>query len=242
MAWVTKSSDEQYAPEPAPREYTKQEKAANWWHYHKILVLVVVILLGLLAWIIHDMFFRVQPDFQIGYVGTRNLPEATAEALEQALIPYVSDRNGDGQVIVQLDQYMVDFSPDSADPYSQLAGTTQLTAALAEGSDTYLFLLEDPAGFESQTQALQYTDGTLPGEDDLDNWQQMVYRWQDCPLLAGLDLGEVSTGESSVSGQSLLDGVYIACRGNWYDEVPEAYTVNSGLWATLTAGATPLEG
>ena len=32
MAWVTKTSDEQYTPEPAPREYTKQEKAATWWH------------------------------------------------------------------------------------------------------------------------------------------------------------------------------------------------------------------
>ena len=33
MAWVTKDSTETYnqTPEP-PREYTKAEKAANWWH------------------------------------------------------------------------------------------------------------------------------------------------------------------------------------------------------------------
>ena len=126
-------------------------------------MLVVVLAAAMAAWLVHDMFFRVQPDVQIGYVGTTVLPAETVQALEQALTPYASDSNGDGQVIVQLDQYAVDFANENADPAGQLAGTTQLTAALAESSGTYLFLLEDPAGFESQIQALQFTDGTLPG-------------------------------------------------------------------------------
>ena len=43
MAWVNKDSVEQYdhTPEP-PKEYTKKEKAQNWWHYHKFIVLGVV--------------------------------------------------------------------------------------------------------------------------------------------------------------------------------------------------------
>ena len=41
MAWVTKDSTETYnqTPEP-PREYTKAEKAANWWHYHWAAVVI----------------------------------------------------------------------------------------------------------------------------------------------------------------------------------------------------------
>ena len=54
MAWVTKNSEETYAPAPPPREYTKQEKAANWWHYHKVGVLVVIVLVVLLSWVLHD--------------------------------------------------------------------------------------------------------------------------------------------------------------------------------------------
>ena len=44
MAWVTKDSTETYnqTPEP-PREYTKTEKAANWWHYHWGIVVIVVL-------------------------------------------------------------------------------------------------------------------------------------------------------------------------------------------------------
>ena len=35
MAWVTKDSVEQYDHTPVPpKEYTKKEKAQNWWHYH----------------------------------------------------------------------------------------------------------------------------------------------------------------------------------------------------------------
>ena len=43
MAWVTKDSTETYnqTPEP-PREYTKAEKAANWWHYHWVAVVIGV--------------------------------------------------------------------------------------------------------------------------------------------------------------------------------------------------------
>ena len=74
MAWVTKTSDEQYTPEPAPREYTKQEKAANWWHYNKIIVLVVIIIAAIVAWIVHDMMSHVDPDLEIGYVVHRACP------------------------------------------------------------------------------------------------------------------------------------------------------------------------
>lgn len=64
MAWVTKTSDEQYTPEPAPREYTKQEKAANWWHYNKIIVLVVIIIAAVVAWIVHDMMSTWTPTWR----------------------------------------------------------------------------------------------------------------------------------------------------------------------------------
>lgn len=122
MAWVTKSSEEQYTPEPSPREYTKQEKARNWWHYHWVMVLVAVIVAVILGWLIHDMFFRVQPDVEIGYVGPQRLPEATVQSLQEALAPYCSDLNGDGQVVVQISEFTLDFATsESADPYSQLA-------------------------------------------------------------------------------------------------------------------------
>ena len=50
MAWVTKSSQETYVNNETPREYTKTEKAGNWWHYHKwhVVAVIVALVLGVL--------------------------------------------------------------------------------------------------------------------------------------------------------------------------------------------------
>lgn len=243
MAWVTKNSEETYTPAPPPREYTRSEKAANWWHYHKVAVLVVLVLVVLAAWILHDALFRTEPDVTIGYVGAQSLPTETVEALENALLPYCTDLNGDGQVVVEVDQFSVDFSADSAttDAYAQMAGITQLTAELAGQSNIYLYLLEDPAGFEEQCGALEYPDGTMPADDETPDWQQMVYRWADCPTLTALDLGSYTgyLGDAPAEGdsQDLLATVYLGRRGVWNGEPPAAYTDTAALWQTLTAGA-----
>ncbi len=247
MAWVTKNSEETYAPDPPPREYTRQEKAANWWHYQKWAVLAVVIVLALVAWTLYDALSRVDPDVTIGYVGTSSLPTETVEALQDALVPYCTDLNGDGQVTVQVTQFTVDFnaSLSDTDMYNQMAGTTQLSAEISGISDIYIYLLEDPAGFEEQCGILQYPDGTMPADSATADWRQMVYRWADCPELTALDLGTVSgytqTGETSASAQDLLGGLYLGRRGVWEEETPAAYTDTAALWDTLTAGAAPVQ-
>ena len=125
MAWVTKDSVEQYdhTPEP-PREYTKKEKAQNWWHYHKFIVLGVVVAILVVAWFIKDTVFQTRPDVQIGYIGQYDLPADTVTALQDALTPYCTDLNGDGKVVVQVNSYTVDFNAenDNTDAYNQMAG------------------------------------------------------------------------------------------------------------------------
>ena len=150
MAWVTKDSTETYnqTPEP-PREYTKKEKAANWWHYHWMAVVVAVLAVVFGVWIIKDTVFQTRPDVQVAYVGTSDLPTDTVTALQDALTPFCSDLNGDGKVVVQVDSYTVDFDAanESTDAYYQMAGVTRLSAELSSGGKTYIFLLEDPEGF-----------------------------------------------------------------------------------------------
>ena len=233
MAWVTKSSDETYTPAPPPREYTKQEKAANWWHYHKFIVLGAAAVLALAAWLIHDITSRVDPDLKIAYVGPINLPTGMGDAIEAALTPYCEDYNGDGNVVVQLTEYTVDFADDadSVDPYNQMAGITRLTTEMAPEYGTCLYLLADPEGFQDFAKVLQYPDGTLPPEDEAGDWHEMVRRWDECPGLMALDLGEYN-------GQELPGLLYLGCRGFTPDlEVPASYEPSMQLWQTLTAGA-----
>lgn len=96
----------------------------------------------MLVWIIRDMLFRTSPDYQIGYIGMAELPVDTAEALTTALEQnFCTDRNGDGQVVVQLNQYTLDltFDNQNIDPAVQMAGVTQLTADLSSADGSYIF-------------------------------------------------------------------------------------------------------
>ena len=242
MAWVTKSSTEEYnrTPEP-PKHYTPREKAGNWWHYHKVIVIVAVVLAAFLGATLYDVFGRPKADYHVGWVGPLSLPEDTVSALEEQLAAYGQDLNGDGRVLVELSTFNFDFDPDTqADPYYQMASWTRLEGDLSLEDGCYIFLLQDPEGFQRQTGALQYLDGTLPA-DGADDWQNMVYRWADCPVLAGLDLGDY-TGLTQMddytgSSQELLADVYVGRRGNWNAD-NEYYAQSDLLWEALTAGAT----
>lgn len=246
MAWVTKDSIETYdqTPEP-PREYTKAEKAANWWHYHWVAVVIAVAAVFFGGWIIKDTVFQTRPDVQIAYVGTHELPVDTVNALQNALTPFCQDENGDGKVVVQVATYNIDFDVEneSTDAYYQMAGVTRLNGELFSGSKTCIFLLEDPENFEKMTGALRYLDGTTPEDQDdaAANWQQMVYRWTDCPVLTGLDLGNfegyTALDDITDTNQNALAHLYVGCRGVWDNDQAEAFADGFALWDTLTAGA-----
>ena len=68
-----------------------------------------------------------------------------------------------------------------------MAGTTKLSTDI-QGALSSIFILYDPAGFQQTTGTLRYLDGSLPQSDADSDWWNMVYRWTDCPVLAGLDL------------------------------------------------------
>lgn len=244
MAWVTKDSQEEYEAPPAPRNYTKQEKAANWWHYQKWYVIAGVVAVIIVAWIVRDVVFQVKPDYEVGYVGQSELPPDTVEALQTTLASFGEDLNGDGKVVVTVNQFTVDFNDsDNTDAYTQMAGVTKLSADLSTEKGSYLFLLQDPEGFEAQIGALQYLDGTLPPDGSTD-WEKMVYRWSDCPVLAGLDLGQYTgltvMDDTTGENQDLLADLYVGLRGNWREKEEDTYQANLTLWQALTAGAAPL--
>lgn len=242
MPWVTKSSDEEYKPYSAgSREYTKWEKFANWWDYHKLTVLVVVGIAVVLFMMVRDMVGKIDPDYQVGWVGRYDLPVDTVSALEEQLAKFGVDLNGDGRVVVAVNQYTVDFDEENenTDAYNQMAGVTKLSADLSSGK-VYVLLIEDPEGFELDTGALQYLDGTLPPDGAAD-WQNMCYRWTDCPVLAGLDLGDYHgytlLDDQTGSNQDVLADVYVARRGVWTEKDAARFEGCGDFWRALTAGA-----
>lgn len=223
------------------REYTKKEKFLNWLHYNKLWVAAVALVL----WVAGSMLWnvlgigQVKPDYRFAYVGSRELSADTVAALEQALATLAEDHNGDGTVTVRVTQH-VTADPTNTDNmmYGYAAGMTVL-ADITEGESTF-FLLEDPVSFQLSYQVLAHPDGSIPAEDDFTALDK-VYRWENCPVLASLELGMfedhfldiTETGEI----QDLLANLYLG-RRYFVDTKQQKYPeADDALWHAMTEGA-----
>lgn len=223
------------------RKLTGKERWQNWWHYHKWHVVIGVVLLVIVLDIGKDVLGigKVEPDYQIAYIGESVLPDDTVAALEQAIAALGEDCNGDGQTIVRVNQYVeADAGQDSENAYYTYASQMTLMADL-ESCDSYFFLLEQPEDVQKDYQILRRLDGSLPEEDDRD-YESCYLSWSDCPVLSGLELGSYSylAAGQTVSGdsQELLSRLSFARRGFWTEKASANVEACDALWAVLTEG------
>lgn len=235
-----------------PIEYTKKQKAANWWHYNWKIVAVVAVLVAIAGHYVWKAITTVHPDEQIALVSAQPLPTELQTALEQALGGVMEDSNGDGQVLAQIRSYQVsleqpdtsgsaaqdvgDAMTDMTNGYMQMAQSTVLTADLASG-DAYIFLVDEPEAFQNAYGVLAREDGSMPDEDNLLDGVEW-YNWSDCPVLASLDLGEYNTMAGEVvTGQEYMSRFVVGHRSNAGDEEGNLDAADA-LFDALTAGAT----
>lgn len=222
------------------RAYTRKERWANWWDYNLKWVIILGIAAAFVGYcFIGQYFLTTHADYNVAVVAPHYLPEATQTALQDALAAYGEDRNGDGKVVVKLNVYTMNFGSDDSDAYLDMAGTTKLSTDI-QGVLSSIFILYDPAGFQSTTGTLRYLDGSLPAPDSDDDWWNMVYKWTDCPVLAGLNLGEYRADTTHAQGgdsQQYLSDFYIGMRGAWNTATAENLAGGEELWQALTAGA-----
>ena len=222
------------------RAYTRKERWANWWDYNLKWVIIIGIAAAFVGYcFIGQYFLTTHADYNVAVVAPHYLPEATQTALQDALAAYGEDRNGDGKVVVKLNVYTMNFGSDDSDAYLDMAGTTKLSTDI-QGALSSIFILYDPAGFQSTTGTLRYLDGSLPAADSDEDWWNMVYKWSDCPVLAGLDLGSYgpdTTQSRSGSSQEYMSQFYVGMRGAWNSGTADNLAGGEELWQKLTAGA-----
>lgn len=219
-----------------PVTYTRKEKAANWWHYNKWYVIGGVILLAIAANIGYYMlgFGRVKADYYVAYVGTEYLPKQTVSALESTIAALAADSNGDGKVVVRLNQYVELGGGNTEDASYTYSSTAALLADFERGESCF-FLLENPETFQEKYSILRTLDGSLTEDDTC------YLSWTSCPVLTSLELGDyqdtISGEKASGSSQELLSNLYFARRDFWAENTPSNMADYDILWDTLTEGA-----
>ena len=215
-----------------PRRLTKIEQLKNWWHYHKLPLLLAVLLLFIAGGILKSALHigEILPDMQVAYVGEHPLPTDTVAAVEQAFDAFATDANRDGRTVVRLVQY-VSGSAEDADAVRQSTAASVALLADLEDRDSYFFLLEDAARFQLQYDILRTKDDALTD----------CFYWRDCPALSALSLGsyreEVLGTEITGDSGQVVSGLYLARRR--FAEGREAKYTDAceALWQALTKGA-----
>lgn len=210
----------------------------NWWYYYKWYVIIGVILLGVVINLIGNALglFAKSPDLQIAYIGKAPLPKDTAVALQQTFTALAGDFNHDGEVIIQINQYVRDSNVADADTaYYQYASEITLIGDISD-CESYLFLMEDPLDFQRNFQLLALPDGSCPDEMDY-SIDDKVIVWSDCPMLAEMNLGsytETAMGETTTGENSeLLANLFLGRRCFFTDDVTDNLQECSYLWDML---------
>ena len=203
------------------REYTKKEKAANWWYYHKWHVVMGLLVFVFIADIGRSMLGigKTKYDYQIAFVSDTTMSENAQAAVEEVFASFGEDLNNDGKITVCINQYPVYLTDDKEYSEDVQAAQVSMIGDIDEGS-SYLFILDDPEVFQDVYGILAYTDGTLPETTD-DEQSAISYACSECSALME------AAQEAGVA--KVFEGRYIAQRGYWTD-VPDDYDGYIAFW------------
>lgn len=210
-------------PRPAQtgRSLTEREKKrrarANWWYYHWGIVAAAAVLVVSVVYVVHGLLTTVDPDCTVALVSGQALPDEAVSALQTELARYAEDTNGDGVVVVQVNNYTWSANAALTDMNGQMAGATRMNTDLAN-HESVLWILEDPTGFEQAYGALS----EILGED----WESALIRWDSQPTLAQLALGSYATAADG-STREAVQQVLAEYRVAVFDE-------SCTLWKNIT--------
>ena len=159
--------------------------------------------MGLIAaafvgFLIYDMVTKVQPDYSIGVISSYSIPSGISEQLSAELEKYGCDRNGDGDVVVQVNVYEIaqGEAAENTDPNMQMVGYVKLSGDLQTGN-SYIFLTDDASfvAYGTEEGVFSYLDGSIPEEGATD-YENMRLPVSECKGLAGTEIGEIFTDYS----------------------------------------------
>lgn len=188
---------------------TKKSKWVNFWYYHKWHVIIGVVVCLIIAGFAKDMLSKVEPDYQIALMTQDTYPSDVLESLQNQIAKYGKDLNGDGKVVIQINNYVVKHGDDAkkADYNQQMAGVVKYTSDL-QNIDSVIFITDDKS-FLNEPSIFSYLDGTKPKENAKD-YEKMKIAWEKCKILPKLNPQSANYSSSDI--QKLMSKLSVSLR------------------------------
>lgn len=207
---------------------TPRGKWNNFWYYHKWHVVIGAAAAAIVIATVVSAVRTVQPDYNVGLITRTAYPNEVISQLGQEMAKYGKDRNGDGKVVVQVNQYQIAEQPASSggigsaastggmqmDPQMAAVYQVKLTSDLQSG--TSMIFITDGKSFFGQAKGgnhvFAYLDGSTP-KDSATDYDRMRVKLSKCPKLADFKVSyRAQSGSVSVRLTDILKDGGISMR------------------------------
>lgn len=148
-------SELQPSPKPEPPKGFKG-KWANYWYHYKWVTLISLFALVVLIVILVQMFSREKEDYRLALVTEKIVSTTVLEELETELASYGRDLNGDGKVVVSIENLYI----GGQDQMSPMANQQKFILYLSAG-DPMFFAFDD---YSFKNRVVEYLESD-PEED-----------------------------------------------------------------------------
>lgn len=142
------------------------DKLRNFWFYYKKHLLIGLAAVLTVGYLSLQKLSDPKPDYHIGLVQTLPCSDEELHQLEKRFAAAGEDRNGDGEVLVQIHTYFVDLADESENAGVANAQTVAALDADLIGGVSGIFLLEDVETFRRITNGI-LSEGSIPLENGL---------------------------------------------------------------------------
>lgn len=206
---------------------TPKGKWNNFWFYHKLHVVIGVVVAAIVITTIVSATRTVQPDYTVGLISQNAYPDSVTTELGQMMSKYGVDRNHDGKVVVQVQMYQIPALSSSSgtaassgpagaqvDPQVAQAYQVKLIGDIQGG--TSMIFITDKDSFIRQEKSgdhvFAYNEGTTP-PDNATDYDKMRIPLSKCPKFANLKVTyKAMTGSTNVKLTDILKDGGISLR------------------------------
>lgn len=159
----------------------------NFWYHHKWKVILGGVFLVIGAWLVTQSVTRTKPDYMICMVSMHSISPYADAHLEELLVPYGEDLNGDGKVVVEIQCLNVAASTEEVSNPEAIASQQAVLGHMAAkdvdlwalAPEYYTTSIRNALGDESKFFLPLTAMKDVPGVDE----KGVYWSWEDIPLL-----------------------------------------------------------
>lgn len=205
------------------------DKKTNFWYCYKIPILILIAVIICLGIIIAIMKSKVYEDYNIAILSENAYSYDTIDQLESDIATKGTDLNGDGQVLVKINQYTISLNYDrymSGEDLNTTSSDTDMIEQMnnisnfnddVENYQSMIYLVDDYS-LKSQLEQINifsYPDGSIVPKGTTD-YQNIGQKWTEFPYLESLKLTHQDTGNDgnniTIDESSQFDNLYLCMR------------------------------